>query len=64
MPDVTDSSEHDDEGMQVDTGTGAPAGPGAEATNAAQPGDPMPGDPAGAQSTDDASLPSEMEGRK
>lgn len=49
--------------LQVDTGTGGPAGPGAEAENPAQPGDAMPGDPAGAQSDDGASLPSEMEGK-
>ena len=58
MPDDTT-----DDALQVDTGTGAPAGPGAEATNAAQPGDAMPGDPEGAQSEDGASLPSEMEGK-
>lgn len=56
-------SEDTDDAMQVDTGTGGPAGPGAEADNAAQPGDAMPGDPPGAQAGDEASLPSEMEGR-
>lgn len=43
--------------------TGGPADAGAEADNAAQPGEAMAGDVPGAQSDDDASLPSEMEGK-
>lgn len=61
MPDVIRDEGDDD--LQVATGTGGPAGPGAEADNAAQPGDAMPGNPKGAQSEDGASLPSEMEGK-
>ena len=61
MPDVIADDEGDE--LRVDTGTGGPAGPGAEADNAAQPGEAMPGNPQGAQSEDGASLPSEMEGK-
>ena len=43
--------------------TGGPADAGAEGANPAQPGDAMPGDPAGAESDDGGSLPSEMEGK-